>query len=87
MTVYWAETDSELHAQCLTAIHATVSELTKNIQGRGHKLCGQQTYLMTWPRRKFTVVALSDPTGRACTRLKPQENDTPTGRPSGTDEG
>ena len=38
-------------AQHLTATHATVSELTKKIQGRGHKLYIEDspTYLMTWP--------------------------------------
>jgi hypothetical protein len=40
MTVYLGR-DRQRIAQHLTAIHATVSELTKKIQGRGHKLHGQ----------------------------------------------
>ena len=36
MTIYLGET--ERTAQHLTATHATVSELTKIIQGRGHKI-------------------------------------------------
>jgi len=39
-----------------------------------------QTYSMTWPQSKFTVVALSDPQQEGhATGLKPQENDTQTG--------
>jgi len=37
MTVYLGR-DRQRTAQRLTATHATVSELTKKIQGRGHKL-------------------------------------------------
>ena len=37
MTVYLGR-DRQRTALYLTATHATVSELTKNIQGRGHKL-------------------------------------------------
>ena len=62
MTVYLGR-DRQRTAQRLTATHATVSELTKKIQGRGHKLymditSRPQTYSMIWPRSKFTVVAL-----------------------------
>ena len=37
MTVYLGR-DRQCTAQHLTATHVTVSELTKKIQGRGHKL-------------------------------------------------
>ena len=40
MTVYLGR-DRQRSAQHLTATHATVSELTKKIQGLGHKLYGQ----------------------------------------------
>ena len=72
MTVYLGN-DRQRTAQHLTATHATVSEVTKKVQGHGHKLYmdnyfSSPTYSLTWPRKKFTVVALSDPTGRACHR-------------------
>ena len=57
-------------AQYVTATHMTVTELTRKI-GHGHKLYmdnfySSLNYLMTWPRNRFTVVALSSRTGEAC---------------------
>ena len=74
MKVYLGK-DRQRIAQHLTATHATVTILTRKVEGRGHKLYmdnGQfflpLNYLMTWPRNGFTVVAVSGRTGDACHR-------------------
>ena len=54
--------DRQRKAQHVTATHATVTELTRKIEGRGHKLYMDnflpRNYLTTWWRNRFTVVAL-----------------------------
>ena len=52
MNVYLGK-DRQRTAQHVTAAHATVSELTRKIEGRGHKLYMDNfflhlNYLMTW---------------------------------------
>ena len=66
MTVYLGK-DRQRTAQHLTATHATVSEVTKDMATNCIWTISSPppTYSMIWPRKKFTVVALSDPTGRA----------------------
>jgi len=58
--------------QNLTATHASVridKENTRTWPQNVQTITSRPpTYSMTWPRSKFTVVALSDPTGRACHR-------------------
>ena len=72
MTVYLGR-DRQRTVQHLTATYVTVSEITKKMKVAATNFIWTittpcQTYLMTWPRNKFSVVALSDPTGRACHR-------------------
>jgi len=72
MTVYLG-IDRQCTAQHLTATHATVSEVTKKVQGHGHKLYMDNYFSSPdlcddLATKIFTVVALSDPTGRACHR-------------------
>ena len=67
-----------LCGQRQTELHTTWMQLMRQYQNwrRKYKVMATnciwtitsppQTYSMTWPRSKFTVVALSDPTGRAC---------------------
>jgi len=71
MKVYLGK-DRQRTAQHVTATHATVTELTRKIEGRGHKLYTWTisflplNYFMTWRINRFTVVALSGQTGEAC---------------------
>ena len=70
MKVYLGK-DRQRTAQHLTATHVTVTELTRKVEGHGHKLYIENFflplhYLMTWPRNTYTVVALSERTGEAC---------------------
>ena len=72
MTVYLGR-DRQRTAQHLTATHATVSELTEKIKGRGHKLY-MEIYFSSpdlfddLATKKITVASLTGPTGRACHR-------------------
>jgi hypothetical protein len=72
MTVYLGR-DRLRTAQHLNATHATVSDLTRTIQGRGHKLYMDNYFSSPdlfddLATSKFAVVALSEPTGRVCHR-------------------
>ena len=60
MNVYLGK-DRQRAAQHLTATHNTVANLTRGVEGFGHKLYMDNffpplIYMMTWPRRKFSVV-------------------------------
>ena len=77
MVVYMGRT-GQSSTQHLTAVHATMSEMTLKIQGCGHKqymdsYFPPQTCSMTWPWHTFTIVALSDATRRACHRTGPKK--------------
>ena len=89
MTAY-LDRDRQRTAQHLTATHATVSKVTRKIQGRGHKLymnnyffspdikiLGHEANLQLWHCQ-------TQQEGHA-TGLRPLENDTSKGRPSVTD--
>jgi hypothetical protein len=70
MEVYLGK-DRQRTSQHLTATKATVTELTRKVQGHGHKLYMDNLFLplhyfMTWPRNRYIVVALSEQTGEAC---------------------
>jgi hypothetical protein len=72
MTVYLGR-DREFSAQHLTASHATMSELTEKIKGRGHKLymdnySSSLDYFDDLATKQVYLVGLSDPTGTACHR-------------------
>jgi len=69
MTVY-LETDRQRMAQHVTATLATVTEMIRKIEAHGHKLKMDNffhplNYLVTWQRKRFTVVRLSGQTGEA----------------------
>ena len=60
MNIYLGK-DRQRAAQHLTAAHNTVPNLTRGIEGFGHKLYMDNffpplTCMTTWPRRKFSVV-------------------------------
>ena len=70
MKVYLVK-DRQRTAQHVTANHATVTELTRKIEGHDHTLYRDNfflplNYMMTWRINRFTVVALSGRTGEAC---------------------
>ena len=53
--------DKQRAAQHLTATHATVTNLTREVEGFGHKLYmdnffSSLTCLTTWSRKNFSVV-------------------------------
>jgi len=63
--------DRQRTAQHVTATHVTVTELTRKIEGCGHKLYMDNffsplNYLKNWSRKRSTVVATSGRTGEAC---------------------
>jgi len=65
--------DKQRAAQHLTVTHATVTNLTRDVEGYGHKLYMDSffpplTYMTTWPRRKFSVVGQLGYIERACPR-------------------
>ena len=65
--------DRQKAAQHLTATHNTVANLTRGVEGFGYKLYMDNffpplTYMMTWPRRKFSVVGQLGYIERACPR-------------------
>ena len=62
MKVY-LEKDRQHMAQNMTATHATVTELTRKLEGHGQNFTRTISflplnYLMTWPRNRYIVVAL-----------------------------
>jgi len=82
MTVYLGR-ERQCTAQHLTATHATLSELTKKIEGCGHKLY-MDNYFSAPDLYETNLLLWHCPTKQEehATGLRPQENDT--GRPSGT---
>jgi len=89
MKVYLGK-DRQHTAQHVTATHATVTELTRKIGGRGHTLC-MDSFISSpelfddMANKQFTVVALSDRTGEAC--HKTEDNRTEKGRHSRKNQG
>jgi len=72
MNVYLGK-DRQRAAQHLTATHNTVANLTRGVEGFGHKLYvdnffSSPDYMTTWPRRKFSVVGQLGYIERACPR-------------------
>jgi hypothetical protein len=70
MNIYVGK-DRQRTAQHLTATHATVTELTRKIEGRGHKLYVENFFSSPelfddLARNRFTVVALSGRKGESC---------------------
>ena len=64
MDVYLGK-DTQRAAQHLTATHATVTKLTRRVEGVDHKLYMDNffpplTYMMTWSRKIFTADGLRD---------------------------
>ena len=83
MTVFLGK-DRQRNAQHLTATHATVSELTEKIQGRGHKLYMDNYFSSPdlfddLATKKITVAALSGLKEGHATGLSSHENDIATG--------
>jgi hypothetical protein len=69
MEVCWME-DQQIMAEHFAATHATVIELTRKVEGCGHKLYVDSLFfspslLNDLSEKEFTVVGLSDQTGRA----------------------
>ena len=72
MNVYLGK-DIQRAAQHLTTTHNTVANLTRGVEGFGRKLYMDNffpplTYIMTWPRRKFSVVGQLGDIETACPR-------------------
>ena len=67
--------DRQRAEQHLTATHATVTNLTRGVEGFGHKLYSlwttffpPLTSMTTWPRKKFYVVGQLGHIERTCPR-------------------
>ena len=90
MKVY-LDRDRQQNVQRLTATHATVSELTKKIQGHGHELYMHNYFSSPdifddLAMKHIYCCGTFRPKRKGMPQdLGPQENDTPTGQPSGTD--
>jgi hypothetical protein len=72
MKVYSGK-DEQFTEHHLTAPHAIVTELTRKVEGRGHKLYMDKffsslTYMMMIQRKKLIVVGLSYHVQMACHR-------------------
>jgi len=71
MNVYLGK-DRQRAAQHLTATHATMTNLTRDVEGFGHKLYMDVfpplTYMTTFHGRKFSVVGRLGYIERACPR-------------------
>ena len=82
MNVYLGK-DRPRGAQHLTATHNTVANLTRGIEGIGHKLYMDNffpplTYMTTWPRRKFSAVGQLGYIERACPSTSNQDTEIET---------
>jgi len=72
MNVYLGK-DRQRAAQHLTATHNTVANLTRGVEGLGCKLYMDNffpplSYMMTWSRRKFSIVGQLGCIESACPR-------------------
>ena len=90
MKIYLGK-DRQCTAKHVTATHATVTELTRKIEGHGHKLymdnffSSLELFDDLANKQIFTVVALSGRTGEACHKIK--DNKSEKGRHSRKNQG